>query len=102
MLLGLQVLQAIAWAMPAMTETAYAATLQILLCLSLDIRAADLAGLLEMTTDASLPLHKTRLLSVTQLVWSRTGNSLCSVLAIKVDLIFATRPCMQAMPEGVG
>ncbi len=84
-----------------MLETAYSAILQILLCLSLDIRAADLAGLLDLTLDASLPLHKAQLLSVTQLVWSRTGSSLCSVLAIKVDRIFVTCPCMQAMPESL-
>ena len=82
----MQVLQAIAAGMPEMTNTMMAATLQILLCLSLDITASNLAGILCMNKDVSLPLEEVELLSLAQLVWSRTGDSQCSVLAVKVRL----------------
>ncbi len=75
-----------------MVDMAYAAILQILLCLSLDITAPDLAGLLDMPRDAFLPLQAAQLLSVTQLVWSRTGDSQCSLLAIKVSAATTTSP----------
>ena len=82
----MQVLQAIAAGMPEMTNTIMAAILQILLCLLLDITASNLAGILCMDKDVSLPLEQVELLSLAQLVWSRTGDSQCSVLAVKVWL----------------
>ena len=82
----MQVLQAIAAGMPEMTNTMMAAILQILLCLSLDITASNLAGIFCMNKDVSLPLEEVELLSLAQLVWSRTGDGQCSVLAIKVRL----------------
>ena len=82
----MQVLQAIAAGMPEMTNTMMAAILQILLCLSLDITASNLAGILCMNKDVSLPLEEAELLSLAQLVWSRSGDSQCSALAVKVRL----------------
>ena len=82
----MQVLQGMAGIGPEMAGMAYASILQILLCLSLGITATDLAGLLDMPKDAFLPLQAAQLLPVTQLVWSRTGDSQCSLLAIKVCL----------------
>ncbi len=67
---------------------AYAAILQILLCFSIDIRGPDLAGLLDLPKDAFLPLQAAQLLSVTQLVWSHTGDSQCSLLAVMVSSSF--------------
>ena len=77
---------------PEMADMAHAAVLQILLCLSLDITAPDLAGLLDLPKDAFLPLQAAQLLSLTQLVWSHTGASQCSLLAVMVSNPFpATR-----------
>ena len=78
-----------------MTDTVMAATLQILLCLSLDITAGNLAGILCMNKAVSLPLEEIELLSLAQLVWSRTGDSHCSVLAVKVQLgLLAYQTCL--------
>lgn len=80
----MQVLQAMAGIGLEVVDMAQAATLQILLCLALSIASPDLAALLDMPEDAFLPLQAAQLLSVTQLVWSRTGDSQCSLLAIRV------------------
>ena len=74
-----------------MANTMMAAILQILLCLLLDITAGNLAGMLCMSKDVSLPLEEAELLSLAQLVWSRTGDSQCSVLAVKVWLSLLAR-----------
>ena len=79
-----------------MTNTTMAAILQILLCLLLDITTGNLAEILCMNKDVSLPLDEVELLSLAQLVWSRTGDSRCSVLAVKVRRRFLacwTCPC---------
>ena len=79
---------------PEMVDIAYAAILQILLCLSLDITAPDLAVLLDLPKDTFLPLQAAQLLSVAQLVWSRTGGSQCSLLAIQVPSSSPAPPCL--------
>lgn len=80
----MQVLQHVSAAAPLLADTAAGAVLQLLLCLSLDITSLDLAGLLGNPHDNFLPLEAAQLLSLTQLVWSRIGDSQQSTLAIKV------------------
>lgn len=80
----MQVLQHVSAGAPSLAETAAAAVLQLLLCLSLDITGLDLAGVLGIPHDSFLPLEAARLLSLTQLMWNRTGDGQQSTLAIKV------------------
>ena len=93
-----QVLQAMAGVGPEMVDMAYTATLQILLCLALSVTAPDLAGLLDVPVDTFLPLQAAQLLSVTQLVWSRTGDSQCSLLAIRVYGATPATPSQSVQP----
>lgn len=77
-------LQAIACWKPEIAEAVFAAILQILLCLSLNTAAPGLAGMLDLPKESCLPLGKANLMSMAHLVWSHTGDSQCTILAIKV------------------